>query len=422
MARNRTDAVIMGAGAAGLACAYFLNRAGMSVQILERHKVGQGASYGNLGLITPTHSHPLPGPGQPLMAFRSMFDENAPFHLRPRFDTAMARWMWQFLRNCNRKTQDEVAQARQALMKSSRTLTEKLVKGEKLDCQFNDAGLMGLAISQRGLDELAGLGEALAAMDIETATVDGDQLREAEPSLRKRVMGGLWFPQDASLRPDRFASELQWACHKRGVQLQEDCEIKALTSEGGRIVSAYTDRGNFEGKHFIVSAGVWSPQLLKGLKLDLPIQAGMGYSMTTRKPDPCPSFPLILHEANMAVTPFDDGYRLGGTMEFAGADAAPNPKRFMALIAGARRYLTEPLGAGEPTKWHGYRPMTPDDLPIIGPTESHPNLFLATGHNMYGMTLAAGTGRLLAELVTGRKPHLDPTPYLPSRFRGMRAH
>ncbi|MFK7955392.1 MAG: NAD(P)/FAD-dependent oxidoreductase [Lysobacterales bacterium] len=421
MARNRTDAVIIGAGAVGLSCAYFLNRAGLSVQILERNKVGQGTSLGNCGLITPSHAQPLPGPGVPLKTLKSMFSATGKLHVRPRLDTELARWMLSFWRNCNKKQFDYISKARSALMDSSRELTQKLVQGEKLDCQFNDGGLMALAVTEAGVEDLYAMGQALNQIGVETSEVDGEGLREAEPSLRKSVLGGLWFPNDASLKPDKFTSELNWACHKRGVQLQEDCEIKALNTENGKLVSAFTDRGTYEASHFIVAAGVWSPQVVKSLGMSLPIQAGMGYSLTSVKPDPCPSFPLLLHEAGVAVTPFDNKYRIGGTMEFAGSDADPNPKRFMALIEGAQRYLSDPLGEGEPEKWHGYRPMTPDDLPLIGSVPQLPNLHFSCGHNMMGMSMSVASGRLTAELVTGRKPHIDPTPFRPDRFSGMQA-
>ncbi|MEM9184615.1 MAG: FAD-dependent oxidoreductase [Pseudomonadota bacterium] len=419
MARNRTDALVIGAGAVGLSCAYFLNRAGMSVQILERRKVGAGTSFGNLGLITPSHAKPLPGPGVPLKTLKSLFDPTGSFHVRPRADGELLRWMLGFTKNCNKKQHDYIAAARQQLMASSRELTEKLVLGEKLDCQFNDGGLMMLAISDAGMADLSALGSSLKELAVESSEVDGEGLREAEPSLRKNVLGGLWLPGDASLRPDRFTAELNWACHKRGVQLQEDCEIKALNTDEGKLVSAFTDRGTYEASHFVMAAGVWTPEIVKSLGLRVPIQAGMGYSLTSVRPDPCPSFPLLLHEAGMAVTPFEDTYRIGGTMEFAGPDAEPNPKRFMALIEGAQRYLSDPLGTGEPEKWHGYRPMTPDDLPLIGAVPKLPNLFFSCGHNMMGMSMCVASGRLTAELVTGRKPHVDPEPYRPDRFRGM---
>ncbi len=422
MARNRTDAVIIGGGAVGLACAYFLNRAGMSVQILERHKVGQGTSLGNCGLITPSHAQPLPGPGVPMKTLRSLFDATGKLHVRPRLDTDLARWMFSFWRNCNQKQFDHISKARQALMDSSRALTQKLVATEKLDCQFSDGGLMALAVTDAGVQDLYAMGQSLHRLGIETSEVDGEQLREAEPSLRKNVLGGLWFPGDASLRPDLFTSELNWACHKRGVQLQEDCEIKALNSDKGSLVSAFTDRGTYEANHFIVAAGVWSPEIVSSLGIKVPIQAGMGYSLTSVRPDPCPSFPLLLHEAGMAVTPFEDKYRIGGTMEFGGHGAQPNPKRFMALIEGAQRYLSDPLGIGEPEKWHGYRPMTPDDLPLIGALPKLPNLHFCCGHNMMGMSMSVASGRLTAELVSGRKPHIDPTPFRPDRFRGMQIH
>ena len=419
MARNRTDVVVLGAGAVGLACAYFLKRAGLSVQVLDRGKAGGGASFGNSGLITPSHAEPLCAPGAIGQALKWLFKDTAPLHVRPRLDLELARWFMRFASHCDAGESARIAAAKSTLLASSRKLTEKLVRVESLECEFADSGLMSVAVTEQGLDELRESAAANGRLGLEVNLIDGDQAREAEPALRRKVLGGVWFPGDAMLRPDRYTAELRWACHKRDIDIQEDCELKAINAEDGALKSVFTDRGLFEGKYFVAAAGAWTPQMLSGLKLKIPIQAGMGYALTSRRPDPCPGIPLILVESKIAVTPFADSFRLGGTLEFAGLDASPNPKRHLALIEGARNYLIEPLGRGEPQKWHGYRPMTPDDLPLIGATRRYPNLFLASGHAMLGMSMAAGTGRLVAELVTRRKTHVDPQPFDPNRFGGL---
>jgi D-amino-acid dehydrogenase len=165
-----------------------------------------------------------------------------------------------------------------------------------------------------------------------------------------------------------------------------------------------------------LACGAWSPQLVKSIGLNLPIQPGKGYSVTSQRPDPCPSYALILEERKLAVTPWESGYRIAGTMEFSGFDENKNKTRSDALIEGAELYLKDAIAPGEPTRWFGYRPMTPDDLPIIGPSPGHDNLTLATGHNMLGMSMSASTGRLVAEMICNKKPHLDPSPFSPERF------
>ncbi|MDJ0657032.1 MAG: FAD-dependent oxidoreductase [Xanthomonadales bacterium] len=420
MARNKTDVVILGAGAVGLSCAYFLHRAGLSVQLLDSGKAGQGASLGNCGLITPGHAPPVCSPGAMKKALKWLFKDTAPLHVRPRLDPALAGWMLQFARNCDAKETSRIMAAKAALLTSSRDLTQKLIEKEKLDCEFSDTGLMSVCLTDQGLQDAEEVVALLQSVGIDASLVDGDQAREAEPALSSDVIGGAWFPQDATLRPDRFTSELNWALHNKGVALQEDCQIKAFNfGPSGRLESVFTDRGTYESEIFIAAAGVWTPRALEKLKMKIPIQAGMGYSLTTKRPEPCPAFPLLMQETHVVATPWASGYRLGGTMEFAGIDASPNPKRFLALIEGARDYLIEPLGKGQPEKWHGYRPMTPDDLPLIGTPAHIENLCFAAGHNMLGMSMAVGTGRLVAEMMTGRQTHIDPAPYSPGRFKGI---
>jgi D-amino-acid dehydrogenase len=163
-------------------------------------------------------------------------------------------------------------------------------------------------------------------------------------------------------------------------------------------------------------AGPWSPQVLRLLGLSLPIQPGKGYSITTARPAIAPKHPLVLKERSVCVTAWDSGFRLGSTMEFAGYDASLNRRRLEAIERAARDYLHEPLGPGPREEWYGWRPMTWDDLPLLGRAPAWSNVWIAAGHGMMGVSMSAVTGRLLADLLTGRSPVLDPAPYRPDRF------
>jgi D-amino-acid dehydrogenase len=414
---RKSEVLILGGGIVGLACAYFLNRVGREVRVLDKGEIGSGASGGNCGLVTPSHAEPVCAPGMPMQAARWMLDKRSPFFVRPRLDPEFLIWGTRFARNCNDETMARVMQAKSKILTASRVLTGKLIEAEQLDCQFGEQGVLGVCLKDETLEHLNQFAAAAADLGVPSEVLDQDTLLEREPALRPEVIGGVMFSHDAIVRPDRLVSELARVLRDRGVVFDEDCEVKAINVEGGRVHSAFTNKGLFEAEHFVLAAGAWSGAIGRSLQLDLPVEPGKGYSLTSNlRPDPCPKHALLLEERRIAVTPWPNGYRVGGTMEFAGFDEKMNKDRTDALIEGAEEYLLEPMPPGAPTKWFGYRPMTPDDLPFIGKSPSHENLAIATGHNMLGVSMAVSTGRLVAEVITGRKPHIDITPYDPGRF------
>lgn len=166
----------------------------------------------------------------------------------------------------------------------------------------------------------------------------------------------------------------------------------------------------------LLALGAWSPRLGRELGLRLPVQPGKGYSITYTRPALCPRTPLVLKERSVCVTAWSSGYRLGSTMEFSGYDTTLNRVRLGALRRAAAEYLHEPEGPQQVEEWYGWRPMSDDDLPILGRTGNSENLWLATGHGMLGVSMSAATGLLMSELITGRTPSFDPAPYSPARF------
>ena len=213
-------------------------------------------------------------------------------------------------------------------------------------------------------------------------------------------------------------SELERVVRERGAVLEEECPATGFRVEGGGVTSVETPRGPIAAKEILLATGAWSPQLGKRLGLRIPVQPGKGYSLTMAPPPAGPRIPMLLRERRMAVTPWGSGFRLGGTMEFAGYDDRLDPVRLAALMRGAALYLKGPLPADGHEAWTGWRPMTPDDLPILGRAPGLANVTLAVGHNMLGTTLAAGTGLVISELITGRASSVDLAPFAVTRFGG----
>jgi len=416
MNRRESDALILGGGAIGLACALYLLRAGRSVTVLDRGKVGAATSHGNCGTITPSHAAPLAAPGVLAQALRWMLKKDAPLRISPRLDFATFEWLLQFARRCNARDCRRVTAIKAPLLLRARAELEDLVLREKLDCEFATHGTLNVYRDARAFDKSHALSELAAEFGIVAKTLDGTACRAREPALNDSIVGGYFHPGDAQLRPERYSAELARAVAALGGKICEDTEITGFRTGTGRIESVVSDQGEFAGRDIVFALGAWSPMLARQLDLRIPIQPGKGYSITYTRPAHYPRIPLSLKERAVCVTAWDSGYRLGSTMEFSGYDTSLNRTRLDALKLGAAEYLIEPEGPSVVEEWYGWRPMTYDDLPILGRAATLKNLVLATGHGMLGITMSAITGRLISELVCDASPSLDIAPFDPSRF------
>jgi D-amino-acid dehydrogenase len=415
---NRDDVVVVGAGAIGLATALALAEAGRRVRLIDAGRVGGGSSHGNCGTITPSHAPPLAAPGIPMRALGWMLAPDAPLYVRPRFDPLLWSWLLRLAARCNPRDWHRSATAKGALLSDSRLRLVRWIQRFDLDCEFAESGVdyiyrdaAAFEHSQRELPLLHELGIAAEA-------VDGAEVEAGEPALLPGVAGSLRFMGDAVLRPDRYVGGLARAARERGVVIDEHCALLGLQDIPGGW-SVETGQGTRTAADVVIATGAWSSQLAR--MLGLPglrrvVQPGKGYSITYDAPTLAPRRPLVLRERQVCVTAWSSGYRLGSTMEFSGFDESLNERRLAALERGAAEYLHVPVGPVVRERWFGWRPMSLDDVPLIGPVPARPGLWLATGHGMMGIGMSTGTAQLLADLITGQAPAIDPAPYRPDRF------
>ena len=417
MHAQRDDILIVGAGVIGLSCALELLKAGRGVTLLDAGRAGGGSSHGNCGTITPSHAVPLAAPGMIGKALRWMLQPDAPLYVRPRFDPELARWLLRFAARCNARDYRAASRAKAALLTASRELLERTIREEGLDCEFSTDGSIYVYRDARALEATAGMIASLHEHGVRADLLDAATLAREEPALRDGMAGGVLFPDDAALRPDRLVAEVARRVRERGGTIVEHCAVEAFVRDRdgriGKVIAGSVDR---QADHYVLATGAWSPRVAADLGLRLPVQPGKGYSITYSRPARVPRRPLVLRERSVCVTAWDSGFRLGSTMEFSGYDDSLNRVRLAALPRGAAEYLREPIGPEKREEWFGWRPMTWDDLPILGRVPGVPNLALATGHGMLGVSMAAITGRLIADIVTGREPGLDVRPYSVERF------
>ena len=410
------DVLIVGGGAVGLACAHYLVQAGREVCVIERDTVGSGASHGNCGLVVASYLLPLCAPGVVRKELRGLLRPDSPLYIKPALDLALWSWLVKFAARCRPAFLQEAVRARERLLGSSDRLFQALLRDHALDAEFERRGHLIVFRTEHGMRGYEAKNEQLRPFGHAAEPLTGRALRALEPALREDVFGAWYHSTDSHLRPDRLLASWKQVLIESGVGFEEGCRLERFRSTGDRVTGVVTPKGEFTAAEVVLAAGAWSAPIAAELGLRLPLQPGKGYSVTMARPAVCPRIPCSFAERRVVATPWPSGYRLGGTMEFSGFSTALDPRRLAALTAAAGEYLTDPVGHPVVERWAGLRPMTYDDLPVIGRAPRFRNLTLATGHGMLGITTAPATGKLVAEIVCGREPHIDPRPFRPERF------
>ena len=406
MAQN-TDVLIIGGGVAGVCTAHFLQEQGRQVTLVEKDEVCAGSSYGNAGLIVPSHSVPLAEPGVIGQGLRWMFDPDSPFYIKPRLDRALISWLWQFRKaSTAKRVQRAIPLLRDMHLESFRLYRDL---ASKLDFSFGHEGRLLLCKTEAGLQHVREEAELMQGVGLEVEMLDAAGIGKLDDNVVFDSIGGAFYRQDAHLDPARFVKGLAARCVESGMDLREKTEVLGFYKEGRHIKIVETTRGDFAANEIVLCGGSWSPGLVADLALCLPVQPAKGYSVTTHRPDPCPHIPFMLVEAKIAATPMGEKLRFAGTLELAGMDMSINRRRVAAIMNAVPHYVPSwQPGALELLEvWRGLRPCTPDGLPFMGRAAAYDNLTVAAGHAMIGVSLGPVTGAVTARLVQGEDPGLD---------------
>lgn len=410
--------VVVGAGVIGLSCALACRRRGHEVTVVERKPAQRdGCSYGNAGMIVPSHFVPLAAPGMVALGLKWMWNPESPFFVKPRLDAELVGWGWKFMRAATRAHVERCAPLIRDLSLASRKLfIDWQASGH--DIGLVTDGLIMLCRTEHGLEEEAAAAAKARELGIPAEVLDAGELAAAEPGVTMSAVGGVLYPKDAHLSPEKYMATLERTLREEGCEFVWEAEARGWRKEGHRLAALDTSKGEIAGNTFLLAAGSWSDSMLHGLDLKLPMQAGKGYSLTIANPVQLPNKCAIFTEARVAITPMNGRLRFGGTMEIAGRDESINRRRVHGIIRAAGQYFSafqESHFAGiEP--WHGLRPCSPDGMPYLGRTKAVCNLVIATGHAMMGLSLAPITGSLAGAIVDGEPPEFDITPLDPDRF------
>jgi len=413
---DRDDILIIGGGVIGVCAAYYLLEQGRSVRLVEKGNICAGSSYGNAGLVGSTHAIPMAAPGVLSQGLRWLMDADSPFYIKPRLDLELFRWLWQFRGACRTKPMRRAIPVLLALGQTGGNLHEQLSSCHEMDFGYQHQGRLFLFKSQTSLEKEIKQVQILQEFGVTAQILDADGVRQMEPHVQPDIAGGIYFQSYAHLIPDRFVRGLARLAESRGAVLQTDTEVLGFETSGRRISTVITTRGDFCPDQVILAAGAWSATLARELGIRLPIQAAKGYSITVKRPATCPNRALLLGEAKVAVTPMGEMLRFTSTLELAGLDLSINRRR----VAATRRAVCDYLSGMDDLElseiWRGFRPTTPDTLPMIGRSQSFENLIVATGHGMLGVSHGPITGQVVAQLATGATPAIELAPLRVERF------
>lgn len=410
---------IVGAGIVGLCAAWYLNQEGCEVIIVDKSDGSNGTSFGNAGMIVPSHFIPMAAPGVIAQGIKWLLNSKSPFYIKPRLNADLLQWLWHFYRSSNHQHVANSMHLLYNLNERSKWLYKEMGTVHGLDFGFEERGLLMLYRTKKQAIEEEKLANQAHRLGVETAMLDSKGLQALEPEMDFDVLGGVYFPGDAHLYPNQLMLQLRTRLKENGVSFVANTEVVDFKMSGSKVDALLTSKNQIMPvSNVLLSSGSWSGLLLKKIGVKIHLQAGKGYSITLKEPQLRPRIPTILSEAKVAITPMGDDLRIGGTLELSGLSEDINHKRVQGVIESVSRYyknIDVPC-PNETEIWKGYRPCAPDGMPYVGQLDDFSNLFVGTGHGMMGLSLGAVTGKMLCEMITDQQPSVEMQPFRLNRF------
>ncbi len=406
------DIVVLGGGVVGVTSAWYLAKAGHKVTLLERRDgVALETSHANAGQISPGYASPWAAPGIPLKAAKWLLQKHAPFTVRPTSDPFQLRWMLKMFANCTPAAYAVNKGRMVRLAEYSRDCMKQLRGELALDYEGRQLGTLQLFRSQGQLDASQRDIAVLEEYGVPYQSLNADGCEEVEPALarvRGKVVGGLRLPGDETGDCFRFTQALADEARKLGVSFVFNCAIDEVEIAKGRAVAVRAGEQRFQADAIVCALGSYGTGFLRPLGIELPVYPVKGYSLTLPMTDAegAPRSTVLDETYKVAITRFDERIRVGGMAELSGFNLALNPRRHDTLAMVVRDLFPQGGNLEQATFWAGLRPMTPDGTPLVGPSPI-PGLWLNTGHGTLGWTMAAGSGQLLSDLISGNTPDIS---------------
>ncbi|WP_442265322.1 NAD(P)/FAD-dependent oxidoreductase [Tenacibaculum sp. ZS6-P6] len=409
--------VIIGGGIIGLCTAYYLQKEAAEIIVIDKSDFSSGASYVNAGLITPSHIISLASPGIITKGLQWMFDASSPFYVKPRLNYDFLKWTWLFKKSATSQKVTTSIPVIRDINLLSRRLYEEMISDKSFSFFYKHKGLLMLYKTDKAGEEEWNVGKKAIECGLKVEQISQKQLQEIEPTVNSSVKGAVHYLSDAHMTPHQFMQQMKSFLTAKGVIFKEHTEVEDFEIQSNLVTGVKTNHELIKLDELVVASGSWSQNLLKKLKVNVPIQAGKGYRIDVVNRTKI-NIPSILLEAKVAVTPMDSVTRFAGTMELGGINHTVNNKRVNAIANAAESYYNEiEINEKEKTSAKcGLRPCSPDGLPYIGRLTKLKNVTVGTGHAMMGWSLGPATGKLITEILNEKKTSMDITPFQVERF------
>ncbi|MBS1660825.1 MAG: FAD-dependent oxidoreductase [Bacteroidetes bacterium] len=416
----KKNVVVIGGGIIGLSSAYYLQKAGHQVTVLDKSDFMDNCSYGNCGYVCPSHFIPLAAPGIVKQGLKWMMNSQSPFYVQPRLSRSLIDWGMKFMKSANAgHVEKSAVPLKDIALLSQHYYENDWLKRPELEFAYQHKGLLEIFQTDAAAEHAHHTVEKGHELGLDVELLDEAALKAKEPHTTVVGKGAIFFKCDAHLFPDKLMRGMIELLKASGVRLLAGEEVVKMETAGGKVTRLITVKGAFDADEVVIATGSWSREMAAMLDTRLPLVPGRGYSVTLEDSPYFLNYPAILVEGRAAITPMDGNkIRFGGTMEITSTNTPPRYNRVQGILNAVRRFFPEfdvPMPPVEKI-WYGYRPCSADGLPYIGRIKSHKNVVIATGHSMLGLSLGAGTGVLVSELVDGKKPSIDLTPFAVERF------
>jgi D-amino-acid dehydrogenase len=409
---------IIGAGVIGLCSAYYLQKEGHQVTVIERGDVTDGCSFGNMGYISPSHFIPLASPGIIAEGIRHMLSSSSPFYIKPRLNWDLLQWGYHFWKNCNARAVEKNVPPLNAILQLSRHLINDMRNdiGDSFDME--EKGCLMLCKQQKTLDHEFHLADDAKKFGLTTEKLNAQQVQALEPDVELDVAGAVLFKDDCHFNPGKMMQVLFRYLAGKGVHFQLNTTVTGFEKNNNTISSVITGKGKFDAEQIVLATGSWLPAVAKMMGIKLLLQPGKGYSYTYSFVEKNIKYPAILVDGRCAITPWGNQLRIGGTMELSGINNKILTRRMQGIYDSATNFYPG-LKIDFPPEnkiWSGLRPVTPDGLPYIGKVTGFPNVIIAGGHAMLGISEGTGTGKLVSEMISGKDTSVDVAAFSTQRF------
>lgn len=404
--------IIIGGGIIGLSSAYYLQKEGHQVTVIDQSDFSSGASYVNAGYISPSHIVSLAAPGMISKGIKWMFNPASPFYVKPRLETDFLKWALAFKKSATASKVEKSMPIIKDITVFSRQLFEEMYASKEFDFFYEHKGLMMYYKTEKAGEEEWNVGKKAIELGLKVENLSKEGVQKIEKNIDVNVKGAVYYHSDAHMTPNEFMLQLKKYLEKNRVVIHSNKIVEDVVFSGDKITSIRVNQEDFTADEFVFATGSWTQNFVKKLGLNISIQAGKGYRINVERPTNI-SIPGILMEAKVAVTPMNGFTRFAGTMEIGGINHHINPVRVKAIANAAENYYAGlKINSQEIENAQcGLRPCSPDGLPYIGKSAKFKNATFATGHAMMGWSLGPATGKLVAEIISDKKTSLEVSPF-----------